>query len=1035
MTITDVCRLSNEVRSGELLISVFLDQAIVNPSSKEADRAFVLRATYPTAPLRSLLEHVTQKLSGAHPKGSAVVRGTYGSGKSHALLALYHVAGTGRDGEVILRQWGVGVSLPDRVRVAAVQLRSENPLTLWQLLFERTGRGDLNEQVRDYPTREQWVALGREIPTLLIVDELEDWFAAQDTREQVCTKNALANLLEAAELPDIPLAVALAVYGTNDELMAIINRVHPPVWDVGTAKDRQKIVRHRLIDEMDEARAKRVVQDYIQAYERARGDLPSLSNLADLRKEMEESYPFHPHFLRQAYQVYAAMPRHESTRGVVGVCATLLRQRASQRDLILIGDLDITDEEIASDLRKLDSELVQNATEDLRQRCADILEAPGIIGTALLHSFSPHGVPGATEEEVLIGNLVSDGNINDLRATLCEVAGTPDGATVGKAWFVDWENGRLVITKEVKLVNQIEQTARARLETPDGREQAAEHLRGLIREAMGVEHLILYPDQPLPSSTGGAALKYIISLMPLRDDEALELLRGLDNTVVLLAPKPSVREKITSDRDLLLRALRVLICEELLKQRSKRQSEVRNLKNRYERELAQRLHGSYARWMRLSRTNELGQEPNFIVRPMECELSMSSVEEKVREQYDLDAMREGIARLLRAQGRDKPKGSEQAGLTIGQIQQGLRRERGLPILTHATNANFEDALRRMVEEASDNGVVVQAGRVLYGYYEETRLPAALSDDWRVWLKPYAPEPPAKEDIKQRVRQELARALRTGVVVSDLKSIITGEAGVATDEAVRAVVELVNDNEAVVEQGGERYPEDGMLVRGALTNGARVWLAEHAPPDDRKAQRRILDLVQAAGEEGITWGHVQAHLSTEGISLPTLQRAVERLMEGSQGMVEFYDASAQHMIRDPGMVSETAVLRVRKEVLPPPSLGWQPLVLSIQPYRVPMSTDLLLGEFHTKLTSGCRIREVMFILRPPDDAADPLFGQDEQAMQLARIQTEHKLVWRFERPVSKEALINLVSNLLGQLAMKGEFLVEATVRGEVPSYGA
>ncbi|MBI3989519.1 MAG: hypothetical protein HY347_07865 [candidate division NC10 bacterium] len=184
MTIADVCRLSNEVRSGELLISVFLDQALVNPHSKEADRAFVLRATYPTAPLRSLSEYVTQKLSGKHPKGSAVVRGTYGSGKSHALLALYHVIGAGKD--------------------------------------------------------------------------------AQAT-------------------------------------------------------------------------------------------------------------------------------------------------------------LDITDEEIASDLRKLDPELVQNATEDLQHRCADIAEAPSVIGTVLLHSFSPYGTPGAMEEEVLVGSLRSDGNINDLRAALEEV--------------------------------------------------------------------------------------------------------------------------------------------------------------------------------------------------------------------------------------------------------------------------------------------------------------------------------------------------------------------------------------------------------------------------------------------------------------------------------------------------------------------------------------------------------------------------------------------------------------------------------------
>jgi len=289
MTVADVCKLSEEVLTGELLISVFLDRAYLDPNSKEADREFVLRATYPTLPLRAMLEHIAQKLSGKHPKGSVIVRGSYGSGKSHTLLAIYHVVRPDSLGRDTLIEWGVKAVLPDRVRVVAVQLRAELPGTLWERLFERAGRGELNEQVSDYPTREQWAILGREMPTLVIVDELEQWFEAQDRKEQARTKSALANLLEAAELNDTPLAVVLAVYGTNSELMAVINRTKPPIWDVGTAEDRQRIVQHRLIDQLDEIKARKAVGRYIETYEKVRGELPSLVNLADLRREMEKT--------------------------------------------------------------------------------------------------------------------------------------------------------------------------------------------------------------------------------------------------------------------------------------------------------------------------------------------------------------------------------------------------------------------------------------------------------------------------------------------------------------------------------------------------------------------------------------------------------------------------------------------------------------------------------------------------------------------------------------------------------------------------
>jgi hypothetical protein len=88
MAIRQICELSEEVRTGDLLEAVFIDQAIKNPDSKEANAGFVLRATYPTAPLRGLLELMVQKLSADHPKGAVVMRGDYGSDKSHALRIL-----------------------------------------------------------------------------------------------------------------------------------------------------------------------------------------------------------------------------------------------------------------------------------------------------------------------------------------------------------------------------------------------------------------------------------------------------------------------------------------------------------------------------------------------------------------------------------------------------------------------------------------------------------------------------------------------------------------------------------------------------------------------------------------------------------------------------------------------------------------------------------------------------------------------------------------------------------------------------------
>ena len=106
-------------------------------------------------------------------------------------------------------------------------------------------------------------------------------------------------------MSNAPLAVALSVYGREPRLMEIINRTQPPSWDVGTAEDRQRIVRHRLISQVDEDSAQQVVARYIQAYQNVRSEFPLLATrLADLEREMVTCYPFHSAFLKQAFRFF-----------------------------------------------------------------------------------------------------------------------------------------------------------------------------------------------------------------------------------------------------------------------------------------------------------------------------------------------------------------------------------------------------------------------------------------------------------------------------------------------------------------------------------------------------------------------------------------------------------------------------------------------------------------------------------------------------------------------------------------------------------
>ena len=1023
MTIHQICKLSEEVRTGELLEAVFIDQAIKNPDSKEADADFVLRATYPTVPLRGLIELMAQKLKSEHPKGAVVIRGDYGSGKSHALLALYHVASLGSEAQGWFDRWNVHGRFPERAKVALVQLVSENPDTFWELLFERAGRPELNQHIRNYPTREQWASLVSDTPTLLIIDELELWFRQLDNgRPKDRTQAGLQNLLEAANMRDVPLAVALSVYGREPRLMEIINRTQPPSWDVGTAEDRQRIVRHRLISGIDEGKAKQVIDRYAQVYQNARSELPLLTaRLADLEQEMEASYPFHPAFLKQAFQVYAAAPHHESTRGIIYLCANLLRQHAAHQDLILTGDLDIRDENVASDLRKLDPGLVSNAHEDLTQRCQEIDHGDGVLGTVLLHSFSPTDGAGATLEDVLIGNLRPGLNINDLRGEIDRVQ--------DESWFIDEIEGRLVVTKEVVLLKRIQQQARALIRRPEGKQEAAEKIRAALQDTMSPERVYLYPEDQLPEALAGETLKYVLSLEPIRETEAEGLLRTKDNTFVLIAPKPALRGRLTHDREMLLRAARLLVCESLLTRRTHRQSDVRGYKRRFEREFKQGLEGYYGLWMRLSRTNELGEDPEYVVRKIACTLGVEAIRNTIVHENDVEVIKGGLQKLLRHAGAREARGSEAAGRTVGQLRLGLRSHSGLPMLV-GERGKLLEALQSMARDSHPStGIVITVGRALYGY-DDRRLPAPLNDDWRVWLKAYAPEPPAPQDVKHAARQSLASAGRSGAVVQQVKAEVVDDLNVPVRDVLRALAELVNEREAILEQGEARFPDDGDLTSNAVTDAARAWLADYAPPDDRQARQRIMQLVRDATPDGIALGELKSHLAVEGIEEDAIQRGIERLLQGREVMAHAAgEETAPTLVHDPSLLTDETVIRLPLVDVPPPAVGWEPFApLRLGPYRL---LDQFLRDLRARLREDARIRSAQFQVNPMEETPDPLFGRDEDLAGLAQVTAQHELTCQFTHPASKTAFLAITENLIERLEQVEGIIASVVVSGDAP----
>jgi len=90
-----VVRLRDDLRSGELSLNIFAadlyDVAMGKAQRVYQDAAEFFALTYPTVALRDLARDVAERLAGRNDKAVRQLELTYGGGKTHTLITLYHL--------------------------------------------------------------------------------------------------------------------------------------------------------------------------------------------------------------------------------------------------------------------------------------------------------------------------------------------------------------------------------------------------------------------------------------------------------------------------------------------------------------------------------------------------------------------------------------------------------------------------------------------------------------------------------------------------------------------------------------------------------------------------------------------------------------------------------------------------------------------------------------------------------------------------------------------------------------------------------
>ena len=378
------CILRDDVRQGTLELAEFAaDLYAVRtgdaPNVYRVPNLFFDR-TYPTYNLKTLARDVLRRLAGQGGNPVTTVQVAYGGGKTHALIALLHLAehGTELQAHPTVQEFlgFSGLNTLPQARVALLpfdKLDVKNGLSVvspkgkqrrvqtpWGALAYQlagdVGLAIVAKHEADYinPAEQTLVDLLR-IPqteglsTLILLDEalmyaraavndapkrfgiLQDFFQAlTQAVEKVDTASIVASLITSDIVGEDPTGVRVL-----NMLEGVFRRLEETVEPV-SRDDISELLRRRLFEHVAPEKTRRAMVDRLVA---ARQKLP----LRESDKHQEaydallRSYPFHPDLIEVFYQKWTQLDKFQGTRGMFRTFALLLRAAAGKDPAAFVG--------------------------------------------------------------------------------------------------------------------------------------------------------------------------------------------------------------------------------------------------------------------------------------------------------------------------------------------------------------------------------------------------------------------------------------------------------------------------------------------------------------------------------------------------------------------------------------------------------------------------------------------------------------------------------------------------------------------------
>lgn len=455
---------------------------------------------YFTIGMQTLIDRAFRQLAGER-SGSSVFQlsQAMGGGKTHSMIALGLLA---RDPDLRKRVLGAEDPAPrlGKCHVVGFNGRSTDaPGGIWGSLAEQLGK---DEQIAPYvspllkaPGPEAWKQLLGSEPTVVFLDELPPYLEyavsvpVGNGDLGIVTTTALANLFVAVADMDNVCLVLSDLAGANytvgqaglqaafdrsiQGIRSESRRIAVPITPVNPNGDElYHILRKRLFEQVgDEAEARRIASGYRDALKEAAGMGLTSTSPETLYQRLTDSYPFHPD-LRELVGKFKENEGFQQTRGVIRLMQMVVSNlwhsgNAEHNDLIHPYDIDLNNDELASEVRTINPSLSEAIAHDIAHggdseseqidaanRNSDATDAAKLILLASL-STTPGAIHGLQEYQLVDALQRPGRDLSTFQASVMDKLHT-------RAWYLhDSPDGRTYFKNQQNLAAKLLSTAQS----------------------------------------------------------------------------------------------------------------------------------------------------------------------------------------------------------------------------------------------------------------------------------------------------------------------------------------------------------------------------------------------------------------------------------------------------------------------------------------------------------------------------------------------------------------------------------------------